>query len=96
LSANQLKSGDLSIKTTNVDEAEALKQFADDWSGRIGSGVSIRVPIYGIIAYGIRTRSMDMTKFEEVKDELRQDNKLFILLADIKYIGWLSRSAPTK
>ena len=26
-SANQLKSGDLSIKTTNVEEAEALKQL---------------------------------------------------------------------
>jgi len=39
---------------------------------------------------------MDMTKFEEVKDELLQDNKPFIPLADIKYIGWLSRLAPTK
>lgn len=27
--ANQLKSGDPSIKTTNIEEAEALKQFAD-------------------------------------------------------------------
>ena len=96
VSANQLKSGDLSIKTTNVEEAEALKQFADDWSGRIGNGASVRVPTYGIIAHGIRMRSMDMTKFEEVKDELLQDNKPFIPLADIKYIGWLSRSAPTK
>ncbi len=30
VSANQLKSGDLSIKTTNVEEAEALKQFTND------------------------------------------------------------------
>jgi hypothetical protein len=30
VSANQLKSRDLSIKTTNVEEAEALKQFAND------------------------------------------------------------------
>jgi hypothetical protein len=29
-SANQLKSGDLSIKTSNRNEAEALKQFAND------------------------------------------------------------------
>jgi hypothetical protein len=90
VSANQLKSGDLSIKTTNIEEDEALKQFADDWSGRIGSGASVRVPTYGIIAHGICTRSIDMTKFEEVKNELLQDNKPFIPLADIKYIGWLS------
>lgn len=96
VSANQLKSGHLSIKTTNVEEAEALKQFADDWSGRIGVGASIRVPTYGIIAHGIRRTSMDTTKLEEVKDELLQDNKPFIPLADIKYIGWLSRSAATK
>jgi len=72
VSANQLKSGDLSIKTTNVEDAEALRQVADDWSGRTGNGSSFRVPTYGIISHGIRTRSMDMTKFEEVKDELLQ------------------------
>jgi hypothetical protein len=27
--ANQLKGGDLSIKATDIEEAEALKQFAD-------------------------------------------------------------------
>ena len=96
VSANQLKSGDLSIKNTNIEETEALKQFADDWSGRIGNGASVRVPTYGIIAHGIRTSSMDMEKFDGIKIELLQDNKPFIPLADIKYIGWLSRSAPTK
>ncbi|KAG9230402.1 hypothetical protein BJ875DRAFT_349433, partial [Amylocarpus encephaloides] len=84
-SANQLKSGDLSIKTINITEAEALKQFADDWSSRIGNGASVRVPTYGIIAHGIRTKSMDMAEFERVKDELMKDNKPFIPLAEIKY-----------
>ena len=79
----------MSIKTTKVEDAWALKQFMDDWSGRIRNGASVRVPTYGIIAHGIRMRSMDI-KFGEVKDELLQDNKPFIPLADIKYIGWLS------
>ena len=57
-SANQLKSGDLSIKTSNRNDAEALKQFANDWINRIGRGTSIRLPTYGILAYGIRTSSM--------------------------------------
>jgi hypothetical protein len=30
VSAKQLKSGDLSIKTTNIEETKAVKQFADD------------------------------------------------------------------
>jgi transcriptional regulator with AAA-type ATPase domain len=54
-SANQLKSGDLSIKTSNRNEAEALKQFANDWISRIGRGTSIRLPTYGVLVHGIRT-----------------------------------------
>jgi hypothetical protein len=95
-SANQLKSGDLSIKTSNRNEAEALKQFANDWINRIGRGTSIRLPTYGILAHGIRTSSMDMAKFDEIKAELLHDNRPFIPNADIKYIGWLSRAALTK
>ena len=95
-SANQLKSGDLSIKTSNRNEAEALKQFANDWINRIGRGTSIRLPTYGILAHGIRTSSIDMEKFNEIKAELLHDNRPFIPNADIKYIGWLSRAASTK
>ncbi len=95
-SANQLKSGDLSIKTINITEAEILRQFANDWAPRIGNGASIRTLTYGVIAHGIRTSSMDMEKFDQIKTEILQDNKPFIPTADIKYIGWLSRSAPTK
>ncbi|PQE08856.1 reverse transcriptase protein [Rutstroemia sp. NJR-2017a BBW] len=95
-SANQLKSGDLSIKTSSRNEAEALRQFANDWMSRIGRGASIRLPTYGVLAHGIRTSSMDMEKFEEIRAELLHDNRPFIPNADIKYIGWLSRSALTK
>jgi len=95
-SANQLKSGDLSIKTQNRDEAEVLKQFANDWVTRIGRGTSIQIPTYGILAHGIRTSSMDTEKFDEVRAELLHDNRPFIPNADIKYIGWLSRAALTK
>ena len=40
-SANQLKSGDLSIKTTRAEEAEALKQFANFWVDRIGYSATV-------------------------------------------------------
>jgi hypothetical protein len=95
-SANQLKSGDLSIKTLNRNEAEALKQFANDWINQIGRGISIRLLIYGILAHGIRTSLMNMEKFDEIKAKLLHDNRPFIPNADIKYIRWLSRAALTK
>ena len=96
LSSNQLKSGDLSIKTASSNEVEALKQFADDWVHRIGNRATIRISTYGIIAHSIRTSTMDMTKFEEIRDQILQDNRPFIPQADIKYIGWLTRNARTK
>ena len=37
-SDNQLKSGDLSIKTTKL---ETLRQFANDWVNRVGRGTSV-------------------------------------------------------
>lgn len=37
-----------------------------------------------------------MDRFEETRDQLLQDNKPFIPQAEIKYVGWLTRNAPTK
>ncbi|KAL5371775.1 hypothetical protein DPSP01_014018, partial [Paraphaeosphaeria sporulosa] len=96
VSSNQLKSGDLSIKTANSKEVEALQQFADDWVDRIGAQAMVRIPTYGTIVHGIRTSTLDMDKFEENKAQILQDNKPFIPQAEIKHIGWLTRDAPTK
>ncbi|KAF1934128.1 uncharacterized protein M421DRAFT_388533 [Didymella exigua CBS 183.55] len=76
LSLNQLKSGDLSIKTATSKEVEALKQFANNWVHRISNRATIRITTYRVL--------------------ILLDNKLFILQAEIKYIGWLTRNAHTK
>ncbi|KAF2623202.1 hypothetical protein BU25DRAFT_478355, partial [Macroventuria anomochaeta] len=94
--SNQLKSGDLSIKTATSSEVEALKQFADDWVHRIGHRATVRIPTYGVLAHSIRTNSIDMTRFEETRDQILQDNRPFIPQAEIRYIGWLTRNAHTK
>ena len=96
LSSNQLRSGDLSIKTATSNETEALKQFADDWVNRVGNRASIRITTYGVIAHSIRTSTMDMDKFEELREQVLLDNKPFIPQAEIRYVGWLTRNAPTK
>lgn len=95
-SSNQLKSGDLSIKTTTTADMEALRQFAEDWEHRLGGNAMVRVPTYGVLAHGMRTSSIDMENFEQNKDEITQDNKPFIPNAMIKYIGWLTKASPTK
>ncbi|KAI1359310.1 hypothetical protein F5Y08DRAFT_344830 [Xylaria arbuscula] len=96
VSSNQLKSGDLSIKTATTKEMETLRQFTEDWTYRIGNGASVRLPTYGVLVHGIRTSSIDIEKFEAIRDEILLDNKPFIPNADIRYIGWLSRKSLTK
>ncbi|KAK7414628.1 hypothetical protein QQZ08_012520 [Neonectria magnoliae] len=96
VSASQLKSGDLSIKTATTADMEALRQFATEWEHRVGNHATVRIPTYGILGHGIQTRSMNMEDFEQLREELLQDNKPFIPKAETKYISWLTRSAHTK
>lgn len=96
VSSNQLKSGDLSIKTASSSEVEALRQFADDWADRIGSGATVQIPTYGVLVHGIRTRTIDMDKFEDNRAQILQDNRPFIPQAEIRHIGWLTRDASAK
>jgi hypothetical protein len=96
MSANQLKSGDLSIRTATNSEMQMLRQFTDDWVPRIGDGTSVRTHTYGVLVHGIRTRTMNIERFEEVRAEILQANKAFLPTADIKYIGWLTRKRPDK
>ena len=96
MSSNQLKSGDLSLRTATTPETQALRQFADDWVTRVGNGAYVRNPTYGVLAHGIRTNTMEMDKFEEIRDNILQYNRPFIPRAEIKYVGWLTRNATSK
>ncbi|KID83891.1 Defensin domain protein [Metarhizium guizhouense ARSEF 977] len=64
MSTNQLKSGDLSIKTVSAGDMEALRQFAEDWERRLGNGATVRIPTYGVLVHALRAKSMDMSRFE--------------------------------
>lgn len=96
MSSNQLKSGDLSLRTATTSETQVLRQFADDWVTRVGNGAYVRNPTYCVLAHGIRTSTMEMDKFEEIRDNILQDNRPFIQRAEIKYVGWLTRNAVSK
>ncbi|KIV98647.1 uncharacterized protein PV09_09562 [Verruconis gallopava] len=77
---NQLKRGDLSIRTTNNSEMQTL----------------LRTYTYGVLVHGIRTSTINMENFEEVRDTILHENRAFLPTADIKYIGWLTRQPPQK
>ncbi|KAF7670723.1 pol-like protein [Alternaria burnsii] len=96
VSSKQLKSGELSIKTASSKEVKALRQFADDWAHRIGSGTTVKVPTFGVLAHGTRTSTMDMSKLDEIRAQILQDNRPFIPRAGIRHIGWFTRDATTK
>ncbi|KIV98468.1 uncharacterized protein PV09_09721 [Verruconis gallopava] len=96
MSANQLKSGDLSIKTTANSEMQTLRQFTDDYVPRLGNGTSVRTYTYGVLVHGIRTSTINMENFDEVRDTILHENRAFLPAADIKYIGWLTRQPPQK
>ncbi|KIV98779.1 uncharacterized protein PV09_09476 [Verruconis gallopava] len=91
ISANQLKSGDLSIRTATNSEMQTLHKFTDDWVPQLGSGTLVHTYIYKVIIHSIRTSMMNTEGFKEVKAEILQANKAFLPTADIKYIGWLTR-----
>jgi hypothetical protein len=93
MSSNQLKSGDLSLRTATTSETQALRQFADDWVCRVGNGANIRNRTYGAFAHGIRTSTMELDNSEEIRENFLQDNRVFIPQAEIKCLGWLTRNA---
>lgn len=96
VSTNQLKSGDLSIKTATTSDMEVLRQFAEDWEHRLGNGATVRIPTYGVLVHGIRTSSIDVSQLEDTRDSILQENRPFIPSAEIKYIGWLTRKSAEK
>jgi hypothetical protein len=91
VSVNQLKSGDLSVKTAITKDMETLRQFAGDWAYYVGNRTSVQVPIYGIIAYEIRTNFINTKKFEKIRNKLFMNNKPFIFNAEM----WLQLSQNT-
>ncbi|CAI6100065.1 unnamed protein product [Clonostachys chloroleuca] len=91
-STNQLKSGDLIIKTATTEDIEALRQLGTPaWHQRRGQNSNLRYS---------RTWDPDQfhqhEDFEHNRDEILQDNKPFIPNTSIKYIGWLTPTSPTK
>ena len=96
LPLNQLRSGDLSIKTATSNKTGALKQFANGWVNYVGNRALIQITAYSVVAHSTRISIIDTDRFKELREKILLDNKPFILQAGIRYVRWLIRNAPIK
>lgn len=51
---------------------------------------------YSVIAHSIQASTIDMQRYEKLREQILLDKKLFIPQAEIKYVGWLARNTSTK
>jgi ribosomal protein L20 len=70
MSSNQLKSGDLNLRTATTLEIKALRQFTDDWVCQVGNGANIRNPTYSVLIYGILTSTIEIDNFKEIRENI--------------------------
>jgi hypothetical protein len=90
-----VESGYLSMETAKIIEREPLQQFEDDRVQRIGDKATVRIPMYGMIVYRIRSSTLNMDKFEEHRARILQDSRPFIPQAEMNHIRYLTRNIPT-
>lgn len=67
LTANQMKSGDLTISTATIQEANMLRELAGEWGKEVAEGAEVQIPIYTVAVHGIHSKSIDLNKMEEAK-----------------------------
>lgn len=90
--SNYLESRDLSIKTASSNNVKALQQFADNYAYRIRSGTTVQTSKFGVLAYGIRTNAIDISKLDKIGAQILKDNRPFISQAEIRHISWLTKA----
>ena len=95
VAAHQLKSGDLQVFTSTSAEIQQLKQNTG-WLKGLGDQAELIVPTYGVIVYGIPTKSINIKDQKATIRQILADNYTVIAEAKISYVGWLTREGPLK
>ncbi len=67
--ARTLPSADITIQTTNEEEAEKLRG-EDGWTRSLGKKAKLARKRYGIVALGIPIAKIDLKKAEETKEKI--------------------------
>lgn len=55
------------------------------WLLRIRNGTTVQIPTLGVLAHDMRTNTMDMSKLDEIRAQILQDNRPFIPCAEIRH-----------
>ena len=98
LTANQMKSGDLTISTATIQEADTLRELAGEWGKEVAEGAEVQIPIYTVAVHGIHSNSININKMEEAKQGIILANTRTVPCAmqNIKRISWISRAHEVK
>ncbi|TKA58673.1 hypothetical protein B0A49_11945 [Cryomyces minteri] len=77
---------------TNIN----IQKFAEDWVGVWGREAQVIVPTYGVLVHGVQTKFMDPSDMTKAMRLLQAENAPRMPRAEIKYVGWLTKSAVNK
>ena len=87
--ARTLLSGDVTIQTISIDEAEKLRE-EDGWTKVLGSKAKLIQKQYGVVALEIPMPKMDFEKMEKTKEKLVTQNASMCTGIKIESLFWLS------
>ncbi|KAH8696363.1 hypothetical protein BGW36DRAFT_277556, partial [Talaromyces proteolyticus] len=94
IAARQLPSGDLSLRAGHAAGAEVLRKHANVWVKAFGGDAYIRTPTWGVVARGVNTKSLSLTK-ETMGDIITrlvaQNQHTWGLTASVVHVSWLTR-----
>ncbi|EKG09471.1 Zinc finger CCHC-type protein [Macrophomina phaseolina MS6] len=96
VAAKQLRSGDIAVYTRNQQEKEILQENAHGWVETFGGSARIVTQTYGVIVHGVHTKSIDPSDMENATKLLQAENKPLLPNAEIRYVGWLTKSSANK
>ncbi|EKG09078.1 Zinc finger CCHC-type protein [Macrophomina phaseolina MS6] len=96
VAAKQLRSGDIAAYTRNQQEKDTLQESVHDWVETFGGSARIVTQTYGVIVHGVHTKSIDPLDMENAIKLLQAENKSLLPSAEIRYVGWLTKSSTNK
>ena len=74
LEVQQLPSGDYTLHTSTVAAKNKLEQ-STEWLASIGKSAEVSRQVYSVLVHGVRTKSIDAEKQQQVIDALTRQNR---------------------
>ncbi|EDN04466.1 predicted protein [Histoplasma mississippiense (nom. inval.)] len=97
VAAKQLKSGDVSIHTVNIEDANKLRE-EQQWTQALGREAKALQPTYGVLVHSVCTdkENIDPSNQSRSIEKIQTENATLHPGATITYVGWLTRTGAKK